>query len=374
MSDLRTIKILGDLFASSGSGKVKNAKCSHKKPTRSCIPEVIKKLRKHPDYQEPCLENHLKTEAEDLTDAEKIMNRYFSSITYDLVAERIREQEMERDCELVSTYETRAKNARAKHRVEDVARFQVKLLLRYVDSQTSPPKFIGKVARTLQMEYGPLHASLLINNEILIEWNTSSLVIPKFVDPSSATGPVLVAASVAGISTLQRHLSRPFEAYDEVELLLDAATQKIELLQKLAEMIAKYNSHYYYDVIFRNCQNFVLDTLTAIGCKNKPNFSGNLRDYFTHLKKEGRVKAAFKTHQELDMYVQENHRELPQENMEYLLAQYYLLHMQSLMKGRGFEDWSCEETGCMMEFLEAKVDQKSLMMHQFLRSVGTSIN
>ena len=357
---------VGNFFASaSGSGRVKCRDTeSLKKPKKSCIPEVMKKLRRHPDYQDECFENNLKTEAEDLTDADRIMERFFSSITHEMVHERIKQKEA--DSELETTH---VRRARAIHRVEEVARFQVKLLLRYVDKRTSPPKFIGKLASALQMEYGPLHASLLINNELLLEWNSTSLVIPKFIDPYSTetTGPVLVSATVPDVMQIQRQLSGPFEAYDEVELIFDAACEKSKLLYNLAKVIARYNSSYYYDVIFRNCQNFVLDALTAIGCKNKPEFKGNLREYFTHLKSKGRVKAAFETHQELDAYVRQNYATLNQENLEFLLAQYYLIHMRKVMRSADLADWNCTDTDCMMEFLEAKIDEKTMVMHRFLQ-------
>lgn len=372
MSDRTLVKALGELFDFSRSGNTKRKTNFHdNQPTKSCMPEVIQKLRGHPDYQDPCLENHLKMEAEDLTDAEKLLNRFFSTITDQLVEEKIKEKELERS-KLATTYE---RGAKAINRVEDAARIQVKLLLRYVDRQTSSPRFIGKLASLLKMEYGPLHASLLINNEILLEWNSSSLVIPRLVDPDAieCMGPTLMSAAVPGIKQIQRELSRPFEEYDEMELIFDAVTQKSEVLQSLAKIVVQYNSHYYYHVIFRNCQNFVLDALAAIGCKDKaPQFSGSLKDYFTHLKRNGQVKeTSFKTHEELDAYVRENHRKLTQENMEYLLAQYYIFHMQSIAKSNLHKEqtvqqaWNCGGD-CMMNYLEAKVDEKLLMVHHFL--------
>lgn len=355
MSNNNFIITVGKFFAStSGSGRVKLREFSPKKLKKSCVPEVIKKLRRHPDYQDASFKNNLKTEAEALTDADTIMDHFFSSITHDMVHERIKQQETESELDV--------RRARAMNRVEEVARFQVKLLLRYVNKQRSPPKFIGKLASVLQMEYGPLHASLLIN-ELLLEWNSSSLVIPKFIDPYTieTTGPVLVSATVPDIMQIQRQLSKPFKDYDEIELIFDAACEKSKLLYNLAKVIARHNSNYYYDVIFRNCQNFVLDALTAISCENKPEFKGHLREYFTHLKNEGRVKAAFETHQELDTYVRHNHATLTQENTEYLLAQYYLLHMQNVMKSSKLEDWNCTYGDCMMEFMEAKIDERLMV-------------
>ena len=366
MSDSGLVKLMG----SCRSGRAKdNRRRPIKQPVKSYVPEVTKKLRRHPDYQDRRFsENQLKLEAEDLTDADKIMERYFSTITHDPLHERMKEHEISMHSQFSDSYERRRQ--RRMGRIEDVAKFQVKLVLRYVNQDTRPPRFIGKIASALQMEYGPLHASLLINNEILLEWNASNLVIPKRVDPynGAQSTPILVSATVPDHMQIQRHLSKPFEEYDEVELLIDAVSQKIDLLQNLARVIALYNSLYYYDIIFKNCQNFVLDALNAIGCQNKPQFGGNLRDYFTHLKREGRVMAGFETHQQLNAYVMENHASLSHETMEYLLAQYFLFHMQGAMRSGNVEDWHCRDGECMMDYLEAKVDEKLLIMHRYLHT------
>lgn len=375
MSDSFIVKTFGELIGSCASGRrVRGNRLSPKKPVKSCVPDVIKKLRRHPDYQDIIsLENQLRDEAEDLVNPDRIMSRFFSTMTYDRVHEIIKEQENDHTSELLTTYDRSARNIRSMHRVEDVAKFQVKLLLRYVDKQMASPKFIGKIASALQMEYGPLHASLLINNELLLEWNSSSLVVPKFVDPdmvSENTGPVLISATVSDHKQMRCQLSKPFEAYNEVELIFDAASEKIELLHNLARVIARYNSLYFYDVIFRNCQNFVLDALEAIGCKNKPQFDGNLKDYFSHLKKEGRVRANFETHDQLNAYVTEHHAQLTQENMEYLLAQYFLFHMGNVLRSGDLQDWNCKDQDCMMEYLEAKIDEKLMIMNRYLRPVA----
>lgn len=366
MSDSKLVKALLSLSEGGRGGRVRNNSASSQSPAKYCVSDVIKKLKRHPDYQDIDHGNQLKTEAEELTTAQSVMDRFFSSIIHDMVHERIKENEMDSTTDLTTTYERGKKTNRKIGIVESIARLQVKLLLRYTDNASQPSKLIGRLASAFQMEYGPLHASLLINNEILLEWNASSLVIPKFIDPR--TGPVLVSATVQDHTRPQHQLSKPFEAYDEIELIFDAARKKGELLHDLARVIARYNSSYYYDVIFRNCQNFVLDALTAIGCKNKPEFSGNLREYFTHLKREGKVKADFETHAELDEFVKENHTKLSPANMEYILAQYCVFHTHSASATKS-GTIACRETDCMVEFLEAKIDHGMLIMHRFLRPV-----
>jgi len=332
---------------------------------QSCIPDVIKKLRSHPDFWDIADSNQLREEAEDLTDPDKIMSRFFSSILYYPAYEGIMGQEGDWSDELITTHE---RQERRIHHIEGVAKFQIKLLLRYVSNQASTVTTVaGKLASILRMEYGPLHAALLINNEVLLEWNSSSLVIPRFVDPCSmGAQPVLVSATVTDHHRPQRQLSKPVDQYDEIELIFDAVSQKVDLLQKIAKVISLYNSCYDYHVIFRNCQNFVLDVLEAIGCNSKPQFGGNLKNYFTYLKQNGCIKRDFETHQQLNDYVSRHHTELAQEDMEYLLAQYFLFHMERVTESGNLEDWRCKDGDCLMDFLEAKIDEKQLIVKKFL--------
>lgn len=370
MSDNSLVRAAGRLFSFSGCNMVKGHRESFsncKRPMKSCIPTVIEKLRKHPDYQDAC-DNRLREEAEYLVNPDRIMDHFFSSFTHDMVHAKLVEKEEDNKSELVTSRDSQ----RSQSRVEEAANFQVKLLLRYVDNDTSPPMVIGKVATALQMEYGPLHALLLINNELLLEWNSSSLIVPQYPDPNhtyeAVTGPVLVSATVQDHLQIQRHLSQPYEDYDEFELIFEATSKKMQLFHNLASVIAKYNSMYYYHAIFRNCQNFVLDALTAIGCKNKPEFGGKLKTYFTYLKTKGCVMVDFKTHEELDDYVRQNVDNLSPENMEYLLTQYFVFHMNS----RSQLGLSCNHTDCMMELLEAKIDHKQLIMNRYINRDATS--
>ena len=384
MSDNTLVKGVGSVFGSCRNGKRRNSdyqklNAKNKHLSKSCYQDVIKKLKKHPDYRDVTLENQLRREAEELTDVECLMQRCFSTITHDLVYQKLQQREQDQATGVEGECSEATLRRRGAARVEEVAKFQVKLLLRYVNHQTTPPpKLVGKIASALRMEYGPLHASLLINNEILLEWNSSSLVIPRFVDPhegSASSGPVLVAATVSDHAHIQCQLPEPsLRAHDEIDLIFDAASSKMELLRNLASVVARYNSMYFYDVIFKNCQNFVLDALNAIGCRNKPEFSGTLRDYFSHLKREGQVRVGFESHQELDAYVREKWSTLSQHMMEYLLAQYFLLHMRGEEEGAGAgrgDCWRCGDGDCMMDFLEAKIDERVLIMHRYLQPQDT---
>ena len=44
-------------------------------------------------------------------------------------------------------------------------------------------KIVSRFAWLLERQFGPLHAALQIGN-VVLEWNDSSLVIPRYTDPS----------------------------------------------------------------------------------------------------------------------------------------------------------------------------------------------
>ncbi len=326
---------------------------------------AISKLKKlsDPEYREYG-ENQLALEAKDLTDPESIMNIYFSEIAYQPVAERVDEKLQESDSEFLTSVEEKAGKDRSIWRVEDTAKLEVKLLLR----QCNAP--MGKLARTaasiLQMEYGPLHTSLLINDSILLEWNTSSLVVPERYDGSNQHYPIMTSA-------LQRdkHVSLiHYSADDEVDLIFQATKSKLNILNALIEVISRYNGLYFYHTITRNCQKFVIDALQAMGCENPPKFEGNLQTYFKSLK-AGNCQPEFTSHEELDHYVTENalnsqERQMSSQEKEYLLGQYFLFHIPNMTEAEQPEKWTCPIENCQMSNLEMHIDKEKMIMHRFL--------
>lgn len=358
---------LAMLSGSCGSGRIikRGNRDLKRKPMSSYVPGVMRKLRKMSQFK-TAEDNQVRHEAEDLSNPVRIVERYFSSITYHLYHEKFKEMNKDLDKDLTSTLEKRLHTLKSIKRVEEVAHFQVKLLLRYVDSRRMQPEVVGRIAAALHMEYGPLHAFLLINDEILVQWNDSSVIIPEIVNPETDIVK-LAEARVQDLIPIQRQLSGPYHSYSEVELVFDAASQKLDLINKLAGVIAKYNNNFTYDLIFRNCQTFVIDALTELGCKKKPQFGGKMQEYFTHLRTKGKPMVEFETHEQLDDYIEKHIADLSTDNMEYFLAQYFLFHTNDMLREGVPEAWQCHRIKCMVDFLEIKISEKSLLMPRFLR-------
>ena len=321
---------------------------------------AIKKLRKHQDYTSYG-ENQLAIVAKDLTDPDSIMNVYFGEILYKPVSLRVDEKMEESDAEFVTSDEERGSKDRSIWRVEDTAKLEVKLLLRKINAPSSG--IIRTLASVFLMWYGPLHASLLINNTVLLEWNTSSLVIPERYDGTHY--PIVRSA-------LHRENSVRLAEYnpdDEIDLLFKATKSKLDILSALIKVISHYNGKFYYNARQRNCQTFVIDALKAMGCENPPKFEGNLVEYFKSLK-AGRAQPEFTDHTELDEYVKANvmgsDDRLSTQDKEYLLGQYFEYHIRGLTESEHPEGWSCPIANCQMKNLEIHIDEKSMVMHRFL--------
>ena len=333
---------------------------------RSFQRTAIGKLKKLPDPESRDHgENQFALEAKDLTDPESIMNIYFSEIAYQPVAERVDEKIQESNSEFLTSVEEQAGRERSVWRVEDTAKLEVKLLLRRCNAP------MGRLARTaasiLQMEYGPLHTSLLVNNSILLEWNTSSLVVPERYDGVNQHYPIMTSA-------LQRenHVSLiRYNPEDEVDLIFQATKTKLDILNALIEVISRYNGLYFYHTITRNCQKFVIDALKAMGCENPPKFEGNLQAYFESLK-AGSCQPQFTSHEELDHYVianvinSQNERQMSSQEKEYLLGQYFMFHIPNITEAEQPEKWTCPVQNCQMSNLEAHMEEEKMTMHRFL--------
>lgn len=367
MSSRSRSKAISPWIDKGNPGKPPGERGGRSVPNKSWQRTAMEKLRKHP-MTAGWGNNQLVMEAKDLTDYDSIMERHFSEIFHNHVAQRVDEQLQEDRGEFVTTTEEQAGIRRSIWRVEDVAKLKIKLLLKRID--TPLPGFASRAASILQMAYGPLHTSLLINDEILLEWNTGSMVIPEVYDSIDRHQRYPIATSVLHRVSSVSLIS--YDAKDETELMFQAATSKYDILYALVQVIAQYNGQYMYHAISRNCQNFVIDALKAMGCENPPQFQGNLGNYFRSLK-AGRRQQDYEDHATLDHYVEERvlnlrpgREPLSTQEKEYLLSQYFMLHMSQITEAEQPKRWVCHERNCQMANLEELIDEEAMTMHKFL--------
>ena len=346
------------------TGRRSNAR---RKPATSSSFQMfaIKKLKDHPDYQD-CGGNEAAETARDLTDRECITNRFFSAISTGLAEIRIDEKIEEGNTELVTSAERKAAEERSTWRVEDTAKFEVKLLLRHIATPMAGLMRTG--AKLLKLWYGPLHSALLINDTIFLEWNTSSFVIPEEYD-ENLNYPI-----VTSVLHQESQIAAPKDIRtDEIDLIFTATEKKQEILNALVRVIARYNGQFIYNAIRKNCQHFVTEALEEMGCKNVPKFEGELKEYYKKLE-AGRAGTDFEdNHGNLDKYVADNilveeNQKLSTQHKEYLLSQYFEFHIKEMTSSPNPEEWTCSfGASCMLAELENCIDQEAMLMHKFIR-------
>ena len=160
---------------------------------------------------------------------------------------------------------------------------------------------------------------------------------------------------------------------EQVNLTNMIADEKRALIGSLILLVIQYNSYYRYDVTNRNCQHFVLDALSVLQVELPQEWPGDLDDYYTALVKgkTPSIPPQFETHSDLDARASKGGEEalanLPQHELEFLLAMYLHFHLEDKAQLKGDTEalgaWQCEETGCCMGEVERLIKVKSMQVH-----------
>ena len=284
--------------------------------------QTVKKLRKIPTYAEVS-EKDVGELACGLTSPEKLI-QYF-----DLIPEQGAPNPEERDA-LIAAAQT------------EVEALPVQLVL--AQSRLDEPP--DDIETTLLVEYGPLHAYMIIGN-LILEWDHSSLIIPH--------GKPIQERPVGGATPR-----------DVREAKL--ADVKVKLLKEnVLHVIAQYNKAYYFHVIYRSSHDFVRRILDITRTPPPQELQNNLKKYFDCLesKKNGRVPKEFDTHSDLDEYVKENIANLNPIDKEYLVVHYFMFHFIGRLQARLVARWRCVEPDCRAGELKAQLNPNDLKINNF---------
>ena len=265
--------------------------------------------------------------------------------------------------------------SRSEHRFAYLCDLPLKIILTPLNHGG---RIISKFAQLLEMQFGPLHAALQIGN-VVLEWNDSSLVIPHYTDPSDPLLQTDVQNQSRWGEVTSTYYGQVREAIDEldyakqIDLVFQFTAEKYHLFEALFDVIIRYNTQFFYNLIDRNCQHFVTDALSTLGVDEPTEFTGGLRSYFDELK-SGHASLAFTSHAKLDEYVKEIEdtqkiHSMPQHDLEFLLAQCFYFHLQqkSQLQDRNADlsKWTCEEPTCCMQQLEKYIHFETLSIHRF---------
>ncbi len=230
------------------------------------------------------------------------------------------------------------------------------------DTLLSKPA-MDRFTRVLRLAYGPLHAALVVG-DVTLEWDDKSLVVPRFgvSEPDLEVDVTWEAAAMQSITKKGADMNEAIENLDyeeQIHLVYSATASRGAMIEKLIEVISKYNRMYTYHFLFRNCQAFVLDAMKAMGIEKPPEMSGKLREYFNKLRKGVKnVPKEYQTHEDLDQYVQDSQRngkfaKLTQHDKEYLLCIYFKFHQEAASKEEW--EWACKAPNCRKDEVEAAI-------------------
>ena len=332
---------------------------------------VVKKVKRYEQYAEKSDEEQRKL-AEELTNHQLLFNRF--SHLLEAVDEEIQAAAKDHAANFAHSTEFKMAHQRAKHGMARVCHLPVKLFLSRIQWDLPAPSVTSKLFQFL-FKFGALHAGLLVGN-IRIEWGRESLIDPQwdvdlmeedFVANVHLQGEWAYSTSVYGKKFSLADRERKVK--DKIDLIIESAEQKRQLITNLVGVIAKYNRAKHYNLFKCNCQHFVLEAMSALGIKEIPKFTGQLNDYLEDLKMyKVDIPEEFANHAALDAYVEQKLETdlLTQHDMEYLLVHYHRLHMNS-MPDDADEEWQCGVDSCQFEYLSEKVDRQALLCHQFLK-------
>ena len=347
-----------------------------------CSDVVFEKVKRLEAYAKQPKEKQTEL-ARELADRDLLFSRFEYLIH--VAEEEIHAAIVDHDTTFTHSLEFQSAHQRAKHGAARVCHLPVKLFLsRLQRLQAGATVSITSKLSGMLLEFGALHAGLMVG-DVRVEWGADSLINPQWEDPQFVEEDFVAHVHQGGkwalaASNYNKKISladREHRVQDKIELLLESAEEKRQLIMNLVGVIVRYNCTKQYSVVNCNCQHFVADALQALGIDSIPQFSGPLNEYLQNLKRyQVNVPDEFNSHAALDAYVQPKLASdtLTQHDMEYLLLHYYRLHVNSLPEDGDIEEWECQVRSCQYEYLAEKVDRQAMMCHQFLnRRTRTSI-
>lgn len=291
------------------------------------------------------------------------MSYYFSHLVLETAGDVVLETAEETETSFNNAWERAMLQKRTLQRLETVTHFPVKLILR--DLQHALPLFVSSFAKMLQLEFGPLHAALIID-DVILEWDDSGLILPSQVDEEWILQTRLQGTFnrfALAMKSEMRDSARRMDLKKQIEQVFEVTKEKQQAINQLIEVVIHYNTHYEYNVLTRNCQHFVVDAMKALGINKVPQFTGVFQEYFRELKsgKSTDILEKFETHAELDEHVNTIIKPgLTQHDLEYLLCQYFMFHVSSCKRalhGGKDPEWKCEEESCRMYEIEQMLER-----------------
>ena len=290
------------------------------------------------------------------------MSYYFAHLVSGTATNAVLETADEMVSSFNDVWEKAMLQKRSLQRFEKVVNFPVKLIL--TDLQNALPTLVSSFTKMIQLEFGPLHAALIID-DVIIEWNDTSLIIPSVKQKEWVFQVRLQGSYEKFARSIKQEMKDSAHRMDlnrQIEQVFEVTKEKQQAINQLIEVIVHYNRHYEYNVLTRNCQHFVIDAMKALGINEIPQLTGVFQKYFKELirGKSTNIQEKFETHAALDEHVNSIIKPgLSQHDLEYLLCQYFMFHVSSRKMSPRAQDpnWKCEEETCRMSEIECMLER-----------------
>ena len=337
-------------FKSSSSGGQKAAAVLKTAGFKDQNLQVEKKLRKIKKYK-GADGSELQVKAEEITNPELILHS-FSHITEQLLFDQFGALHEDKKDACANSVEVANAKSREVTRLAETGTIPLKIVSRELDYSRSAKRVLHSLADFMHMDFGAKHVALVVGN-VVLEWGKESLVIPRPEgDPSEAddgyeihdlTGHIPHNVEAGRNTLLDDQPLLPI--VDEMRLMVELTDKKITVFEELAKEISKYNKKYSYNILNRNCQNFVKDALKALGI-SKISTAPKTSEHMLQLKKKKleEIPDNFSQHEDLDEYIKSKPQawleKLNHDSLEYLQLWYQQFHGDAPCRIQG----SCRES------------------------------
>ena len=348
------------------------------KPTKNSAEfiQVLEKVKSHPQFKD-FEENAAEEQVCHLTDGILLKN-YFSDLLENMFvsAASSTDQDGLTRADSPTPEEHSKATERAVGRMSEMCNISIKLQLSKLSGGTRMQQLYICFASLLELKFGATHAALLIGNRkigyTVLEWNSTGLVVPHYIHDTD--DKCIFQMELQNMQEVHsqhhvefKHAANCLDRVKQVDIMFDASQKISQRIDRLIEVIIKFNKFFYYNPFVRNCHHFVEAALAALEINPRvDDLTGNLKQYFSNLTKGFNEPPHFKSHAELDEHVSRHltkdshdHRQL-----EFYLCVYYHFHFPSRSKCCNLAEWKCEEHSCKMVEIEKRLDEEKLTLSQ----------
>jgi hypothetical protein len=301
------------------------------------------KLRRHPDYKD---ENQalIDSRVDILGEPKHFQETYFdkdSQTTQELAARIID------DFKIIPFLPSKDAKERTQKNFTALNTFPLKLLFYPLSQQSS-----------LDVFNAPLDVRLQVG-QCILDWSSTGIVIPKKA-PTRHFQPMLSVCPMELSASLQR--AKVNEAIQTTnldlltQLVFDFVAKQGNLLKAVIQVAVEYNRHKEYHEITSTRVHFVTDICKAVGIPAGTIIT-SLRQFRQHISTSQYALRHFFSHLALDNFVidlnwHNKTASLPHIDLQFLVAQYFYVHMLNWVEKGRPEYWTCEEQNCQLSELE----------------------